>query len=125
MIGPVIPGLNDEEIPRILEAAKNAGARSAGYNMVRLPNAVKPIFEEWLERNVPLEAKKIIARIQMVRDGRMNDPEFKSRMRGTGGYAEFVKQIFYKTCNRLHLNEEQSNLTTENFRRPGELSLFD
>src|SRR5581483_6072610 len=57
MIGPVIPGLNDEEVPRILEAGKKAGARSAGYNMVRLPLAVRPIFEEWLQTNVPLEAK--------------------------------------------------------------------
>ncbi|MFI5202191.1 MAG: PA0069 family radical SAM protein, partial [Candidatus Kapaibacterium sp.] len=67
MIGPVIPGLNDEEIPSILRAAREAGAKSAGYNMVRLPYAVRPIFEEWLAKNVPLEAKKIMARIQMVR----------------------------------------------------------
>ncbi|HWF43454.1 MAG TPA: PA0069 family radical SAM protein [Candidatus Kapabacteria bacterium] len=125
MIGPVIPGLNDEEIPSILEAARNAGAKSAGYNMVRLPYAVRPIFEEWLTRNVPLEAKKIMARIQMVRDGKMNDPEFGSRMRGTGAYADYVRELFKKTCKRLGLNQERSNMTAEHFRRPGEMTLFD
>jgi DNA repair photolyase len=125
MIGPVIPGLNDEEVPAILKAAREAGAKGAGYNMVRLPYSVKPIFEEWLTRNVPLEAKKIMTRIQMVRDGRMNDSEFGTRMRGTGGYADFVKEIFRKSCKRLGLNEERANLTAKNFRRPNEMTLFD
>ena len=125
MIGPVIPGLNDEEIPAILAAAREAGAKSAGFNMVRLPYAVRPIFEDWLVNNVPLEAKKIMTRIQMVRDGRMNDPEFGSRMRGTGAYADYVKEIFRKTCKRLGLNKEHSNMTAEHFRRPGEMTLFD
>jgi DNA repair photolyase len=125
MIGPAIPGLNDEEIPAILRAAHDAGAKSAGYNMVRLPYAVRPIFEEWLEKNVPLEAKKIMARIQMVRDGKMNDPEFGSRMRGTGGYADYIKELFRKTCKRLGLNEERTHLTTEHFRRPNSMTLFD
>ncbi|HEY3876607.1 MAG TPA: PA0069 family radical SAM protein [Candidatus Kapabacteria bacterium] len=129
MIGPVIPGLNDEEVPAILRAAREAGAKSAGYNMVRLPYSVRPIFEEWLEKNVPLEAKKIITRIQMVRENgqenaRMNDPNFGTRMRGTGGYAEYIKDLFRKTCKRLGLNEERGHLTTEHFRRHGEMSLF-
>jgi DNA repair photolyase len=130
MIGPVIPGLNDEEVPAILRAAREAGAKSAGYNMVRLPHSVRPIFEEWLTQNVPLEAKKIITRIQMVRDngssnGRMNDPEFGSRMRGTGGYAEYINDLFKKTCKRLGLNEQRTSLTVEHFRRQGERTLFD
>lgn len=125
MIGPVIPGLNDEEIPAILRAASEAGAKSAGYNIVRLPYAVRPIFEEWLTKNVPLEAKKIMARIQMVRDGQMNDPDFGNRMRGTGGYAAYIRELFRKTCKRLGLNEERSHLTTEHFRRAGERTLFD
>jgi len=125
MIGPVIPGLNDDEVPAILAAARNAGATQAGFNMVRLPYSVKPIFEEWLHANVPLEAKKVIARIQMTRDGKMNDAEFGSRMRGTGGYAKFVKELFDKTCKRLGMNEDRSRLTTEHFRRAGERTLFD
>jgi DNA repair photolyase len=125
MIGPVIPGLNDEEIPAILSAAREAGASRAGYNMLRLPQAVRPIFEEWLAINAPLEAKKVISRIQMTRGGKMNDPEFRTRMRGTGGYAEFIKELFYKTCKRLGLNEEASPMTTSHFRRPGEKTLFD
>jgi DNA repair photolyase len=125
MIGPVIPGLNDEEVPAILGAARDAGANSAGFNMLRLPQAVRPIFEEWLHTNVPLEAKKVIARILMTRDGKMNDAEFGSRMRGTGGYAKFVKEMFDKTCKRLGLNEDRYRVTTKHFRRPGEQTLFD
>ncbi len=126
MIGPVIPGLNDEEIPKILQAAQDAGAKGAGYNVVRLPFAVRPIFEEWLHKNVPLEAKKIMSRILMVREGRMNDPEFGSRMRGTGGYAEYIRDLFRKTCKRLGLNAEHNELSIAHFRRAGEkLTLFD
>jgi DNA repair photolyase len=125
MIGPVIPGLNDEEVPAILQASREAGAQSAGYNMVRLPLAVRPIFEEWLDRNVPLEAEKVKTRIKMVRDGGMNDANFGTRMKGTGGYASFVRDLFNKTCKRLGLNERRSYLTADNFRRAGEMSLFD
>ena len=130
MIGPVIPGLNDEEIPRILAAAREAGAKGAGYNMVRLPFAVRPIFEDWLRKNVPLEANKFMTRIQMVRDdgtgnSRMNDPKFGTRMRGTGGYAEYIRELFRKTCKRLGLNEEEVELTTKHFRRTGAATLFD
>lgn len=126
MIGPVIPGLNDEEIPAILSAAREAGARTAGYNMVRLPYAVAPIFVDWLDRNVPLEAKKVKSRLGMVRDGKLSDPNFGSRMRGTGAYAKFVEDVFDKTCARLGLNEgELPKTRTDLFRRPGEMTLFD
>ncbi len=82
-------------------------------------------FEEWLQKSVPLEANKIMTRIQMVRDGRMNDPDFRTRMRGTGGYAEYIREIFKKTCKRLGLNGEESELSTEYFRRKGTMTLFD
>ena len=126
MIGPVIPGLNDDEIPAILTAARQAGAKTAGYNMVRLPYAVAPIFVDWLDRNVPTEAKKVKSRLGMVRDGKLSDPNFGSRMRGTGAYADFVRESFKKTCKRVGLNQEDlPRSRTDLFRRPGALTLFD
>jgi DNA repair photolyase len=126
MIGPVIPGLNDDEVPAILKASREAGAKTAGYNMVRLPYAVAPIFVDWLERNVPLEAKKVKSRLGMVRDGKLSDPNFGSRMRGTGAYAQFVQETFDKTCKRFGLKEDELPKTrTDLFRRRAEMTLFD
>ncbi len=123
MIGPIIPGLNDHEIFPILKAASEHGAKSAGYNMLRLPYAVKPIFMDWLGRAVPLEAKKVKTRLEMVRDGKLSDPRFGSRMRGEGGYADFVAKTFAVAKKRYNLNQK-IDLTSEHFRRAGELSLF-
>lgn len=125
MIGPVIPGLNDDEIPAILKASAEAGATMAGYNMIRLPYAVAPIFEEWLKINVPLEAEKVMKRIGMVRSGKKNDPEFGSRMRGEGAYADYIKQTFKIHAKKYGMNQGAHKLSTEHFRRSGELSLFD
>ena len=125
MIGPVIPGLNDDEIPAILTAASDAGAISAGFNMVRLPFSVKPIFMDWLDRNVPLEADKVKKRLEMVRAGKLSDPNFGTRMRGTGAYAEYVETFFETTCRKLGLNQRDRTLSTEHFRRTGNLTLFD
>ncbi|HET6510583.1 MAG TPA: radical SAM protein, partial [Candidatus Kapabacteria bacterium] len=125
MIGPVIPGLNDDEILPILKAASEAGARSAGYNMVRLPLGVAPIFKDWLERNMPLQAKRILARIEMVRDGKMNDSEWSRRMRGEGGYADYVQNTFRVARKKYGLTSRDKDLRTDLFRRPNEMTLFD
>ena len=124
MIGPVIPGLNDDEILPIQKAASERGAISVGYNMLRLPYAVKPIFLEWLDREVPLEAKKVRARIEMVRSGNMSDARFGSRMRGEGAYADYVNRVFKIGKKRYGLDQVAFDLTTEHFRRPGDMSLF-
>lgn len=127
-VAPVIPGLTDHEIPRILRAAAEAGATRAGCVMLRLPYAVAELFESWLDQHFPERKEKVLGRIRQVRGGRLNDPRFFSRMRGEGPYAEQVDRLFRVTCRRLGLNRRRVELSTAAFRRPGELKqlvLFD
>jgi DNA repair photolyase len=126
-LAPLIPGLNDEEVPRILEAAAANGAQWANYIMVRLPGAVKPLFIDWLQRNMPGRASKIISRLQAVRDGELSDPRFGSRMRGEGELADVVASFFDLSRRRYRLDSRHDQLATHHFRRTGnhQLSLFD
>jgi DNA repair photolyase len=125
MIAPIIPGLNDHEIPRLLARAAEAGARFAGYVMLRLPHAVAPLFEAWLGRHFPDRQKKVLDRIRDVRDGRLNDPNFGSRMRGAGPFAELVEEVFTKARDRTGIPRRGSRLSTAAFRRPtNQPSLF-
>jgi len=120
LVAPIIPFLNDKDIEAVLEAVSEAGARMAGYTLLRLPWEVKDLFKDWLERNVPLKAKHIMARIRDTRGGRDNDPQFGSRMRGEGQYAELLARRFELACKRLGLNAGgRSRLDTAKFRRPG------
>ncbi|HEV8422552.1 MAG TPA: PA0069 family radical SAM protein [Chthoniobacterales bacterium] len=125
MTAPIIPGLNDHELPAILEAATEAGARFAGYTVVRLPYAVAPLFERWLEEHFPDRKEKVLGRIRQLRGGeRLNDPRFKSRMRGEGIFAEQIRDLFIIGCKRAGMGE-RPKLSAEAFRRPGEqLALF-
>ena len=126
-VAPVIPGLTDPELPGILEAAAEAGARSAGYIMLRLPHGVSELFETWLEQHFPDRKAKVLNRIRQVRGGRLNDPRFVSRMRGEGPFARQVADLFRLTCRRLGLRRLPA-LSTAAFRRPtadGQLALFD
>lgn len=126
MVAPVVPGLTDHEMPAILRAAKEAGAISAGYVPVRLPFAVKDLFEAWLERHVPDRKEKILNRIRSMRDGKLNDSNFGSRMRGEGVFAEQIHAMFEMGCKRAGLRDVRIEFDTERFRRPGgaQLSLF-
>jgi DNA repair photolyase len=126
LIAPVIPGLNDHEIPAILEAAARAGAVSAGYVVLRLPYAVKDLFEEWLERHAPDRKNKVLHRIQALRGGRLNDPRFGTRMSGEGIFAEQIAMLFEAGRRKAGLREHGPKLSTDAFRRPdrGQLSLF-
>jgi DNA repair photolyase len=129
LCAPVIPFLNDHQIEAVLEAAWEHGARQAGYVLMRLPWEVKDLFKDWLERNYPLKAKHVMSRVHAMRGGRDNDPDFGSRMRGTGELAALLAQRFKKACKRLGFNADQRNgsLDTTQFRRPeraGQLSLF-
>jgi len=126
MIAPVIPGLNDHEIPRILEAAREAGARGAAWILLRLPFGVKTLFADWLERHFPERRSKVLNRVQEVRGGRMNDPRFGSRMRGEGVHARQIEAVFDLSCRRLGLARRGPALETGAFRRPGgrQLDLF-
>ena len=125
MSAPVIPGLNDHEVPAILEAAGEAGARFAGYTVVRLPYAVAPLFERWLEEHFPDRKEKVLGRIRHLRGGeKLNDPRFKTRMRGEGIFAEQIRDLFTVGCKRAGM-KERPVLSIARFRRPNEqLSLF-
>jgi DNA repair photolyase len=127
MVAPVIPGLNDHEIPTILGAAAKAGAKSAGYFVLRLPHAVAPLFERWLERHVPDKKERVLGRIREMRGGRLNDPNFGSRMRGEGPFAEMFKKLFTLGCRKAGIGERSFRLSTASFRRPleGQLPLFE
>lgn len=116
MIGPVIPGLNDSEIERILESAHAAGAREAGYIILRLPLEVSPIFKEWLLRHYPDRYRHVMSLIRSMRDGKDYDSEWGRRMKGTGPYAWQIGRRFEIAAKRLGLNTERRRLRTDIFR---------
>jgi DNA repair photolyase len=124
-IAPIIPGLNDHEIPRIAEAAAAAGAEFAFYTIVRLPLAVAPIFVAWLENHFPDRKDKILGQIRSIRNGKLNTAEFGQRMRGDGPLAGQIGQMFHVSCRRSRLNRVHRELSTAAFRRvvPNQLEL--
>jgi DNA repair photolyase len=119
MVGPVIPGLTDHELPAILEAAAEAGAATASFIVLRLPFGVKDLFTDWLERHYPDRKEKVLGRVRDVRSGRLNDPRFRSRMRGEGPYAEQIREMFEVTTRRLGLDRRGPPLSADAFRRIG------
>jgi DNA repair photolyase len=117
-VAPVIPGLTDAEIPAILGAAADAGASFAGTVVLRLPHAVEEVFLGWLETLDPARARRVLARVREIRGGRLNDPAFGSRMRGTGTYAEQIRSL-YRLAARRHGLERRPSLSSDAFRVPG------
>jgi len=126
LVAPVIPGLTDHEMPAILSAVANAGATTASYVPLRLPYGVAPLFQEWLTLHRPLQKEKILNRIRDIRGGRLNDPNFRTRMQGSGAYAEHIAELFEVGCRRAGLNSKRPVLSATAFRRPGpaQLGLF-
>ncbi|WP_417376042.1 PA0069 family radical SAM protein [Gimesia maris] len=118
MVSPIIAGLNDHEVPEILKAAKEAGAMSASYILLRLPLTVKPVFEEWLERTQPARKERVLSRIRQTRDGKLNNSEFGSRQRGTGEIAEQIGCLFNVFCGKLELDRRLPALDYEQFKPP-------
>jgi DNA repair photolyase len=118
MFAPVIPALNDEELETVLETAKDAGARSAGYVLLRLPLEIKDLFREWLEANEPGRAKHVMSLIRSMRGGKDYDAQWNTRMRGTGPYAEMIARRFHLAVRRFGLNAEHRPLDTKQFKRP-------
>jgi len=104
LVAPVVPGLTDSEIPAILSAAKEAGAKAAGYVLLRLPLAVAPVFLEWLGRHFPDRKDRVEGRIRAMRAGRLNDAEFGRRMSGTGEMADQIGKVFEVFVRRLGLD---------------------
>lgn len=123
---PIIPGLNDEEMPTILKEAAARGAKCAGYVMLRLPGAVEQLFLDWLQRELPDRASKIINRIKDVRGGKLSDSRWSIRMRGEGEIAKAIKQLFKLNCQKYGLNKEEFEFSVEHFRHEpeGQLELF-
>ena len=118
MVGPVIPGLTDHELPSILEAAADAGASTASYILLRLPHGVKEIFTAWLEAHYPDRKDRVLGRVRDVRGGTLNDPRYRSRMRGEGPYAEHIRAMFEVARRRHGLDRTGPALSAAAFRRP-------
>jgi DNA repair photolyase len=123
LVAPVIPALNDHEIPSVLAAAKAAGAGWAFTEILRLPLTVAPIFEEWLTQHVPEKKDRVLARIRAMRGGKLNDARFGSRMRGEGVFADQISQIFHVARRKAGLPEDGPELSVRAFLKPEGLQL--
>ncbi len=118
MMAPIIPGLTDSEIERVLESAGTAGAREVGYVLLRLPLEVSPLFKEWLLRHYPNRYRHVLSLLRSMRDGKDYDAEWNKRMRGTGPYAFQIRRRFEMTARRLGLNETRTELRCDRFTPP-------
>lgn len=118
-VAPVIPGLNDHEIPAILEAARAAGARFASYIVLRLPHAVKEVFLDWLDAHEPGKKARVVDRLRAMRGGKLYDATFGTRRRGEGPHAEQLRQLFEVSCRHFGLARQPPALSAAHFRRPG------
>ena len=132
MVAALIPALNDKTLEHVLEQAAAAGAKEAAYVIMRLPNELKVLFKEWLATHYPDRAEHVISIIRQVRGGRDNDPNFGTRMSGTGKFAELIEKRFDIACRKLGLNDhgagrESPRLDCSLFRVPGaggQMALF-
>ena len=128
MVAPVIPGLTDSEMPAILAAAREAGARSAGYVLLKLPTTVKEVFSDWLRRSYPDRAPRVETLIRSTRGGRLYDSQFGRRQVGTGNVAELIADTFHVWTTKLGFPDDHTPLNRDAFRPPqptsGQLRLF-
>jgi DNA repair photolyase len=137
MVAPLIPALTDPSLEDVLEAGAAAGATMAGWILLRLPNEVRPLFKEWLAAHYPQRAEHVISIVRQSRGGRENDPNFGSRMTGSGNFVALIGKRFELACRRLGLNSEDNHMASRDgldcalFRpppqeqnTPGQLALF-
>jgi len=128
MLAPIIPGLTDEWIPRVLEAAHAAGAQAASYILLRLPSTVQPVFHDWLARTFPDKLERVEGLIRQTRGGRITDSQWGRRMVGQGAYAEQIRQSFHVFARQYGLDQKLPPLDTSQFVPPrspgGQLRLF-
>ena len=117
-IAPVIPAITDHELEHLIERAAEAGARGCFFIPVRLPWEVAPLFRAWLDEHFPDRAGKVMSIIQSLRGGRDNDPDFGTRMRGSGPWAELLRTRFHRACRKHGLNSERIQLRSDLFRAP-------
>jgi DNA repair photolyase len=133
MVAPIVPALSDKSIEEVLDAARDAGAQTAAYIIMRLPHELKGLFRGWLDIHYPLRAGHVMNVVQQLRGGKDNDPRFGERMTGTGLFADLISRRFAVACKRLGLNgrdtggREPPQLETTRFRPPsaaGQMNLF-
>jgi DNA repair photolyase len=120
MMGPMIPGLNEHEMQRIMKAARDNGATFTAYTFIRLNGAIKFLFHDWLYKNFPDRADKVWHLIEQSHDGKVNETRWGVRMRGEGNIAQMVAQQYKKYGKLYGMNAEEWRLDTTIFRRPGE-----
>lgn len=118
MVAPIIPGLGDQDMAKVLQAARDAGATSAGYVLLRLPGSVKAVFEQRLRAQLPLQAERVLHRLRETRGGKLYDARFGTRGRGEGLYAQSIEALFDVTARRLGFKTEWSDPAPTTFRRP-------
>jgi DNA repair photolyase len=118
MVAPIIPGLTDPELESILEAVRDAGAKGAGFVMLRMPHEIKDLFYEWLTEHFPDRAKHVLTLMRDVRGGKLYNSAWFSRQRGTGAYAELIQHRFKLAVKKLGLNQERRDLRRDLFRPP-------
>jgi len=123
---PIIPGLNDQAMYEVLRQASLHGARFAGYTTVRLNGAVGPIFIDWIRKAFPLKAEKVLNLLSDCHNGKLNNSDFGTRMKGTGNIAHFIKQQFDKYTRQFNVSQEKFEYNTQEFIRhqPGQMRLF-
>jgi DNA repair photolyase len=127
LVAPIIPALNDNGLERVLAEAHAAGAEVAGYTLLRLPHEVRDLFEAWLAQHYPLRAAHVMSLVRQMRGGAENDARFGSRMRGSGQFAELLRQRFRLASRKYGFNQRDIGLVTELFRAPpqhGQMALF-
>ena len=122
-LAPVIAGLNEEEIPDILQAARDSGASWANYILLRLPGPVSPLFQEWLGRNYPNRVQKVLNGLKRVRNGKLSDSKYGSRMRGTGSGADLLQSYFEMSRRKVGFGQYDHTLRTDLFRLPSDRQL--
>jgi DNA repair photolyase len=124
MSAPIIPGLNDQEIPSIIKAAAENGAAWAGYTVVRLNGAIATLFKEWVHHHFPDRAHKVLNQIAECHGGKLNDSRFGVRMSGEGNYAENIRQLHNFACRKYFDDKELPDLDTSLFIKRGQMKLF-
>lgn len=120
LTAPIIPGLNDHEIPAILKAAAEHGASFAGYIILRLPYALKELFDSWLRRHYPERREKVLSRLRELRGGKLYEAQWGTRMTGTGPIAEAIASLFRVAARQAGLDKPHPKLSAEHFRVPGQ-----
>jgi len=125
MTAPIVPGLNSEEIPSLLKAAAEHGADCAGYTIVRLNGAIADIFTDWIKKNYPDRAEKVLNHIKSAHGGKLNDSRYGKRMRGEGNMIQSISQLFHNSVKKYFKGKTKFHFDLTHFYRPGEVKQLE